>query len=186
MENERQLNEFMLYENLEHKFRFSYIKGWTLADGENGVIIVAMAPKRNFVENKCQNEQNCLGESYAEVFKDNLNIVCQRVASPQQFDLEMIAESSRFYLERMLADFILLYVEDTELSGIKAKHMEYSGTVDGKHHARFSQYVTIFEGRAYALTYTAQSDRFLEHLDDVTAMINLFEIVEEEKINIQA
>ena len=56
--------------------------------------------------------------------------------------------------------------KDTVLCGKTARSFEYSATVDGTEY-RFRQYVTVDSHSFYVLTYTAKSDLFESHLEDL-------------------
>lgn len=85
----------------------------------------------------------------------------------QYFEL---AEKS--YAEN-LSGYTRVSESDTKVHGIAAKSYVYTVSYGGVEY-KIMQTVTVYGGRIYSLTYTAPSDVFDSHLEEVTQITNCF------------
>lgn len=177
MTADRNATEYMTYENEACAFRLKYMEGWTLTSPPPGIVVKILAPgagKEDTISS--QHDPACTGQQGKEHFEANLNVVCHRVLSSQQFGLDMIRRASQQHLEKILGDFKMLSVEDAEVSGLAAKRLEYTGTMRGTYRLNFMQYVTMRADKAYALTYTALQESFQIHKQDIEDIVKSFEV----------
>jgi hypothetical protein len=72
-----------------------------------------------------------------------------------------------------LAGYTRVSESDTKVHGIAAKSYVYTVNYGGIEY-KIMQTVTVYGGRIYSLTYTAPSDRFDAHIEEVNTILGSF------------
>lgn len=111
-------------------------------------------------------------ESNLDVFRENINIIQEPLK--KETTLKEYLDASIDWLKIVIPWFELQYSKESELSGLPAYEIGYTGNDNG-YDFTWRQYITIKDNSAYILTYTKLSDNVA--YDQISAdMIESFEL----------
>lgn len=102
------------------------------------------------------------------MFQENINFLIQDLGG-QEVKLADYVEATKQQLGTLITDFKLEDEGSESEDGVEAHHLLYSGK-QGDYTLKWQQSFAIIEGKAYVITYTAESgsfDKFVEQAGSI-------------------
>lgn len=109
-----------------------------------------------------------------DLFQENINIGIQDL-SGLNLTLKQFSDLSCAQLENIITDFQLIAKENAILANNKAEIIIFTG-IQGKHRLTWLQVYTLYNEKAYIVTYTADNNDFDRYLPFAISVINSFTI----------
>lgn len=77
-------------------------------------------------------------------------------------------------LKAVFPDLEYVDQSDAKLDGVDAKQYIYTASMSGKSY-KFMQLIAVKSNTIYTFTYTAEADKYDEHIEDVLAILDYFD-----------
>lgn len=157
--------EFLTYENDRDGFNLDYPSDWTPVEAEPGdepTFAVGFVSPRQGADDQ---------------FAESLAIHIETV--PEDTTLQEYTEIGNQTIRTIFSDAeITMSTDDITLSGEPAHIVTYSATLDDGTSGQITQVWTVTGGKAYVLTYRAESDEYQTFTEVVDRMIGSFQITQ--------
>ena len=150
-------SDYKLYMNTKFNFSLQYPSSWTVVEGFMGSAFITLSPLNK-----------------DDLFQENINIGIQDLCG-LNLTLKQFSDLSYTQLENVITDFQLIAKENAILANNNTEIIIFSG-IQGKHRLTWLQIYTLYNEKAYIITYTAESNEFGRYLPFAISVINSFEI----------
>lgn len=151
-------DKLTLYENETYNFKLEYPEGWMVEEGFMGCAAAFIS----------------MSESASE-FHPNLNVVVQDISKYPNLTLEKYCEFNMLQLGNFVTDFRLISNEKGSLSSNPAVIYIYDGK-QGVYNLRWMQVYTLYNNKAYIVTFTSEKTQFNKYKEIAKGIINSFTI----------
>ncbi len=139
--------EFAVYRSPAYGITAEYPAGWKAAEGAMGAIVVFNSPL----------------EGEGDQFSENVNIMGEDLSAYPGMTVGKYAETGIAKLALFFTDFRLLDNRRHTVDGRRARLIEYTGRM-GIFQVHVLQAMTIADGKAYVLTFTAEEANYGRYL----------------------
>jgi hypothetical protein len=157
--------EFLAYENAREGINLDYPSDWTPVEaspGDDPTFAVGFVSPRQDAD-----------DQFAESLAINIETV------PEDITLQEYTEVGNQTIRTIFPDAeMTMSTDDITLSGEPAHIVTYSATLDDGTSGQITQVWTVTGGKAYVLTYRAESDEYQTFTEVVDRMIGTFQITE--------
>lgn len=147
--------KFAVYENQTYSLKMEYPSTWKAAEGVAGAIVVFLSPL----------------ESKEDKFSENVNIIVEDVSAHPGMTLGKYIELAKAKLAVFITEYSPKDSRDSILSGQPAKMIEYTGR-QGVYNLHILQTVTLIDGKAYVVTFTAEEANYERYLPAAKRIID--------------
>lgn len=151
------LDDFKVYDN--DFFIMTYPDYWEVVQVNQGTDVAFVSPIL---------DQN-------DFFSENVNVIIQDL-SKTSWNLEQYTIYSIYEIQNNFENGIVLESREKEVSGLKGHHLLYVYKEDDSVFKALAEY-TIFENKAYLITFIAEEKEYDRYIDDVKKMIDSFRII---------
>lgn len=127
------------YTNKKFGFTTTYPKGWITKEDVMGAAVFFLEPPKQ------------------GVFTSNVNVIVEKV--PQGGTLTDLVEAAKAFGQQAVTDFRVLAERDRNVGAVRGRELIYEGR-QGQFSLRWSQLFAVQNGRAVAITLTADRARF--------------------------
>ncbi len=126
-------------------FKIDFPESWTTSRNVLGAVLMIMSPEENDEDD----------------FQENISVVVENVPSLYANETaKTYTKQALVKLKENLKNFKLQYNESIKLHGEPAQALNYTLEKDSGEVLEISQVITIYDKRAYAITYTAKNNDF--------------------------
>lgn len=136
-----------VYRNADSGLEAQYPAGWKAVEGLMGAAVFFASPL----------------ESKEDKFSENVNIIVEDVSAHPGMTLGKYIERAKAKLAVFITEYSPKDSRDSILSGQPAKLIEYTGR-QGVFNLHILQSVTLIDGKAYVVTFTAEEDNYERYL----------------------
>ncbi|WP_027482441.1 PsbP-related protein [Deinococcus pimensis] len=127
------------YVNRKFSFTTTYPKGWLVKEDLMGAAVFFLEPPK------------------PGAFTSNVNVIVEKV--PPGGTLTDLVEAAKTFGQQAVTDFNLLAERERNVGALKGRELIYEGR-QGQYTLRWSQLFAVQNGRAVAITLTADRARF--------------------------
>ena len=136
-----------VYRNADYGLEAQYPAGWKAVEGLMGTAVVFASPL----------------ESKEDKFSENVNIIVEDVSAHPGMTLGKYIERAKAKLAVFITEYSPKDSRDSILAGQPAKMIEYTGR-QGVFNLHILQAVTLVNGKAYVVTFTAEEGNYERYL----------------------
>ncbi len=144
----------LVYRNADYGLEARYPASWKAVEGLMGTAVIFASPL----------------ESKEDKFSENVNIIVEDVSAQPGLTLGKYIERAKAKLAVFITEYSPKDSRDLILSGQPAKMIEYTGR-QGVFDLHILQAVTLINGKAYVVTFTAEEANYERYLPDARRII---------------